>query len=112
VCELSGIGMGISKTADDETAKTALSFILLWATRYSEARADELVYTYGLTPQKASKYVLFTETEGKFYNADRQISSIFEGNEINKLLTGDPSAVVNAFQSAYDRTVLLNLRNQ
>ncbi len=112
VCEFSGIGMGISNTADDMTAQTALTFLLLWSARYSEARADELIFTYGLTPQKANKYIEFTETNAKYYNADSQLSTYFETEEISKSLLGDPSAVITAFQSAYDRTVLLNLRNQ
>lgn len=111
-CELSGIGMGVSKTADDETTKTALTFLLLWSTRYSEARADELIFKYGLTPQKANRYIQFTEACGNFYNSDSEISSIFETSEINPALMGDPSAVVTAFQSAYDRVSLHNIRIQ
>ena len=112
VCEFSGVGMGISASADDISAQTALTFLLLWSARYSEARADDLVYTYGLSPKKANKYIEFTETNGKFYNADRQLSSYFETKEISESLIGDEATGITAYQSAYDRTVLLNLRNQ
>ncbi len=112
VAELCGVGMGVSKTATDEQSQYALTFILLWSARYSEARADALVFDYKLSEQKAEKYIEFSETNGGLYNADRVISSIFTKSTIPETLCGEPDEILTEYAAAFERTAVLNGRNQ
>ncbi len=112
ITELCGVGMGVSKTADDLQSQYALTFILLWAARYSEARADALVHDYKLSEQKAEKYIEFAETEGGLYNADRILSAPFTKTTIPTALFGTPDTVLEKYADVFDRVALINSRNQ
>ncbi len=112
VTELSGVGMGISKTADDTQSQYALTFILLWSARYSEARADALVHDYKLSEQKAEKYIEFAETEGGLYNADRILSAHFTKSTIPESLYSTPDEILEKYADAFSRVAVINSRNQ
>ncbi len=112
VTELCGIGMGVSKTADEIQSQYALTFILLWAARYSEARADALVYDYKLDEKKAEKYIEFSETDGGLYNADRIISSYFTNSTIPETLYATADEITQEYADAFTRVALLNNKIQ
>ncbi len=108
VSELCGVGMGISKTIKDEVTPYALTFILLWSARYSEARTDALVFDYKLGAEKAEKYIAFAETNGGLYNCDRVISSYFTNLTMPKNLYGTPEVISEKYKQVFERTQLLN----
>lgn len=112
ITELCGVGMGVSKTADDLQSQYALTFILLWSARYSEARADALVFDYKLSEEKAEKYIGFAETEGGLYNADRVLSTHFTKQTIPEALYSSPEEILEKYADAFVRADVINSRNQ
>ena len=110
VTELSGTGMGISSTVAETDKPFVLTFALLWASRYSEARTDALVYTYGLGASKAGRYIACAETDGALYNADRLISSYFDMSKLDKKLYESPETMGETFKAAYQRASVLSNR--
>ena len=112
VTELCGVGMGVSKTADDIQSQYALTFILLWSARYSEARADALVYDYKLDEKKAEKYIEFSESNGGLYNADIILSQDFAKSTIPHSLFSTPETILEKYADSFNRVALINNRNQ
>ena len=110
VAELAGTGMGISATASAEITPYALTFALLWVTRYSEARTDLLMHTYGLGAEKTAKYIECTESIGSLYNADRIVSSVFDMSMLSETLYTSPETMGETFKAAYSRAYVHNSR--
>jgi len=108
VSELCGVGMGVSKTASEEIAPAALTFILLWSARYSEARTDTLVFELKLDAKKADKYIEFAEQNGGIYNCDRIISAHFTSSSLPNELYGTAEVISEKYKQVFDRTLLLN----
>ena len=108
VSELCGVGMGVSKTASAEIAPAALTFILLWSERYSEARKDTLIFDLKLDAKKADTYIDFCETNGGLYNCDRIISAKFTSSTLPADLYGTADEISEQYKQVFDRTQLLN----
>ncbi len=112
IAELSGVGMGISKTADEFKSQYALTFALLWSARYSEWRQDFLLHDCKLTADKADSYIAFSEQNGGLYNADREIAAVFETKVISEKLYMPKEQVLATFAHSFARAGLLNGRKQ
>lgn len=110
VAELCGTGIGVSKYIAEDKKDTALTFAVLWSTRYTESRMDTLLFDLKLSQEAAEKYLDFTERNGKIYVADSQIADIFISDTFPAELAADSQTVYNTFYKAYNRTVLLNKR--
>lgn len=110
--ELCGSAMGLSRTVSDARKGAAAAFMTLWCARYSESRADELIYDIGLTPTEADSYLTFCEVAGGLFSADAKISELFHAQEMPVQLYGDPDTVYNTYGAAYARTDVINDRYQ
>ena len=108
VAEFCGTGLGISKTADDETAAYVTSFLTLWSARYTESRADRLIKLLG--EQKAEQYLTASEEHGKLTNADAKIAQTFNGEVISEALFSDGKTIYDTYSDAYNRAAALNAR--
>ena len=104
--------MGLSRTVSDARKGAAAAFMTLWCARYSESRADELIYDIGLTPTEADSYLTFCEAAGGLFSADAKISELFHAQEMPVQLYGDPDTVYNTYGAAYARTDVINDRYQ
>lgn len=110
VAEYTGVGIGVSKTADDETARASAVFAALWSARATESRVDELLFDVGLGSDKAKKYLEYSESFGLMCNVDAVIGKLFESESIPTALYGEPETVYNSFYNGYNRAKIIKER--
>lgn len=110
VCGFSGDALGLSKTANADVSAAACAFMTLWCARYTEARADKLMYELSLSASDTDAYFTLGESCGGLYTVDGQISRLFESPFMPTQLYGNPDTVYNTFAAAYTRTDVLNDR--